>query len=179
MFFCIDHIVFYHDEFRLQPRSTRPMDRTTTAINVSCVFSIMFILIIPSPIIRNYRDVQRRTICFVPRNYCPKRNLQLIRGGSVFDPSPLVPEPANVYMTYPVQKVWVMGFIEGPLQIPQWRFLSFPLRALDEGCALNDPWKWFKLHFRVHRWKWSQTLPYCTLITDVKLLSTGSGANLI
>ena len=106
------------------------------------------------------------------------RGMVTVTGGdSDFCTFFIVREPADVYITSRVQKVWVVGCVNGPLQIPQWWFLSFPLRAFGQGVRPN--WKWFKLHFRVHRWKLSKKIPCYTLIINVKFLNTGSGANII
>ena len=94
-------------------------------------------------------------------------------------PCVIVWEPADVYITSRVQKVWVVRCANGPLEITQWWFLSVPVRAFGLGVRPKWPRKWFKLHFRVHRWKWCQTFRCCTLIIDVKFLNTGSCAKSI
>ena len=49
----------------------------------------------------------------------------------------IVQEPADVYITSRVQKVWVVRCANGPLEITQWWFLSFPLRAFGLGMRLK------------------------------------------
>ena len=50
-------------------------------------------------------------------------------------------ELAEICITSRVQKVWVVEIIRGPAEIPQWRFLSVPVRAFEQGCTLNHPQK--------------------------------------
>ena len=50
----------------------------------------------------------------------------------------IVQEPANVYITSRVQKIWVVRCANGPLEIIQWWFLSFPLRAF--GLGARSKW---------------------------------------
>ena len=44
-------------------------------------------------------------------------------------------------------KVWVVGCVCGLLQIPQWWFLSFPLRALGRGVRPKWPLKMVQITF--------------------------------
>ena len=53
----------------------------------------------------------------------------------------VVREPADVYITSCVQKVWVVGCVNRLLQIPQWWFLSFLLRAFGRGVRPKWPLK--------------------------------------
>ena len=68
--------------------------------------------------------------------------------------------------------VRVMKFVNGHTEIPQWPFLSVPVRAFERGCTLNYPKKRFKLHLRLHRPNRCQNFRSCMRIMDVKFLST-------
>ena len=50
-------------------------------------------------------------------------------------------ELAEICITSRIQKVWVVELVHGPAEIPQWRFLSVPVRAFEQGCTLNYPQK--------------------------------------
>ena len=53
----------------------------------------------------------------------------------------IVREIADVWITSCVQMVRVAGCVKGPLQIPQWWFLSFPLHAFGRGVRPKLPLK--------------------------------------
>ena len=44
-------------------------------------------------------------------------------------------ERTENWITSRVQKVWVVEFVHGPTEIPQWPFLSPPVRALEGGVC--------------------------------------------
>ena len=45
-------------------------------------------------------------------------------------------ELAEICITSCVQNVWVVELVHGPAEIQQWRFLSIPVRAFEQGCTL-------------------------------------------
>ena len=69
-----------------------------------------------------------------------------------------------------------MEFVNDPTEIPQWTFLSVPVRAFERGVGPKLHPKRFELHFRVHQPNPCQNFLGCMLIMDFKFLSTGSGA---
>ena len=44
-------------------------------------------------------------------------------------------ELTEISITSRVQKVWVVEFVNGPTEIPQWPFLSVPVRAFERGVC--------------------------------------------
>ena len=47
----------------------------------------------------------------------------------------LTRELTEICITSRVQKVWVVEFVNGPNEIPQWPFLSVPVRAFGKGVC--------------------------------------------
>ena len=47
----------------------------------------------------------------------------------------LTRELTEICITSRVQKVWVVDFVNGPTEIPQWPFLSVPVRAFERGVC--------------------------------------------
>ena len=55
--------------------------------------------------------------------------------GVIFQHEGITRELTEICITSRVQKVWVVEFVNGPTEIPQWPFLSVPVRAFERGVC--------------------------------------------
>ena len=53
----------------------------------------------------------------------------------IADADNITRELTGICITSRVQKVWVVEFVNGPTEIPQWPFLSVPVRAFERGVC--------------------------------------------
>ena len=68
-------------------------------------------------------------------NLLPVSALPLHAGMHLSASIQLTRELTEICITSRVQKVWVVEFVNGPTEIPQWPFLSVPVRAFERGVC--------------------------------------------